>query len=381
MPDGEVKPMNTMCKRMLCISLILTLLLGTLGGCKKQEEEKDEASSFVVSSVVSIPITKDQPLNPLTGEHDILDTSVGKRPIAVMINNIKKAWPQCGIGSADVMYEIEVEGGITRMMAVFASDDRLPEKLGSVRSCRPYFLNLAGGHDAIYVGHGWSSTTKNLLSNQKVMDYINGVVHGSAVYRDAEKRAQKGLEHSSYTSKELLQKFISSKKMRDTVTDERRNKTFLTFRDPDMPQAVGAPCDTLTVPFSSYATSVFSYDKTAKTYAKSEFSKEHIDEASGKPLVFTNVFVLFLPSGMEDKQHLTFSFDGGGTGFYASNGAIQPIKWQKGKNYTDSFTFTDENGQPMAVNAGKSMICLVKNTRTDKVKYTGAAADGSTSSQ
>ena len=354
--------------------VVLAVILGTLSGCKMNTE-----SSSGTSSDIEVPKIIDETLNTLTGEHNIPKESAGKRPVAVMVNNIKKAWPQCGIGEADIIYEIEVEGGITRLLAVFSSTDKLPEKLGSVRSARPYFINMAGTHDAIYVGHGWSGTAQNILVNKKAIDFVNGMVHAAAFYRDKDKAKEKGTEHSSYTSKEKLKGFIESKKIRDTQSEERRGKTFMNFRNPSMPLMVGESCERLTVPFSNYATTVFDYDSTTQTYVKSEFSEEQIDEATKKPLAFTNVLVLFLPSGMEDKKHLTFDFEGG-AGYYASNGAIQPIKWTKGSGYLDTFVFTDEKGQSLAANAGKTMVCLVKTDRADKVKYTGGSSSSAGSS-
>lgn len=358
------------------MTVVLAVLLGSLSGCKPKEEN---SSTVSVTSGVDVPkVDLDKTLNLLTGERNIPEESAGKRPVAVMINNLKKAWPQSGIGGADILYEVEVEGGITRLLAVFANTDKLPEKLGSVRSSRPYFINMAGAHDAIYVGHGWSNTARDLLVNKKSVDFINGMIHGAAFYRDKDKAKEKGSEHSSYTSKEKLQSFIKSKKMRDTESEERKNTTFMNFRDADKPVAAGEGCDKLTVPFSNYATSVFTYDPLAKAYAKSEFSQDHIDEATGKTLTFTNVLVLFLPSGMEDNKHLTFNFQGG-SGYYASNGAIQPIKWTKGNDVLNPFVFTDDNGQILEANAGKTMVCLVKDSRTDKVKYTGGSSSSSSS--
>ena len=53
--------------------------------------------------------------NPLTGELGYAESAVGKRPVAVMVNNLKGALPQYGIAEADIIYELPVEGGITRL--------------------------------------------------------------------------------------------------------------------------------------------------------------------------------------------------------------------------------------------------------------------------
>ena len=62
-----------------------------------------------------------------------------------MINNNHSAWPQCGLKDAYLVYEIIAEGGITRMMALYK--DKLPEKVGSVRSARHYFIDYAEEND------------------------------------------------------------------------------------------------------------------------------------------------------------------------------------------------------------------------------------------
>lgn len=49
--------------------------------------------------------------NNLTGLYDLEDSGVGKRPVTVMISNIKQSLPQRGICSSDVCYEVLAEGG------------------------------------------------------------------------------------------------------------------------------------------------------------------------------------------------------------------------------------------------------------------------------
>ena len=98
--------------------------------------------------VIEYPYT-----NPLTGEGQM--TEQMNRPYAVVINNIKAALPHHGVSQADMIYEILAEGGITRCLAVF-TDISDVEKLGSVRSARTYFIDLAKAYDAILVHAGGS---------------------------------------------------------------------------------------------------------------------------------------------------------------------------------------------------------------------------------
>ena len=94
--------------------------------------------------------------DPLTGE---ARKSTG-RMVGVMINNIansekQNARPQRGIGSADLLIESKVEGGITRLCAVFRDADTIPE-VGPLRSGRDQFLQLLMPHQALYYHDGES---------------------------------------------------------------------------------------------------------------------------------------------------------------------------------------------------------------------------------
>ncbi len=75
-----------------------------------------------------------------------------------MISNIKSALPQYGISQADILYETVVEGGITRLLAVFQDFDA--EKIGPIRSARHYYMDFALDHDAIYTHVGQSTYAK-----------------------------------------------------------------------------------------------------------------------------------------------------------------------------------------------------------------------------
>ncbi|MFJ4835081.1 DUF3048 domain-containing protein [Streptomyces sp. NPDC088747] len=60
--------------------------------------------------------------------------------LAVKIDNVPAARPQTGLEAADIVYAEQVEGGLSRLMAVYAT--RLPETVGPVRSARESDLEL-----------------------------------------------------------------------------------------------------------------------------------------------------------------------------------------------------------------------------------------------
>ena len=159
-------------KTPLSLTVLMGILLLLLSACGAGEETTSQASSssqgdqseIQVLAPLPEPVEEPEPepvypyFNPLTGEGLMEDISA-RRPVAVMLNNLEKALPQLGVGQADVIYEIVAEGGITRMMALF-QDVEGAGNLGSIRSARDYYVNLACGHDAIYVHAGGEAALK-----------------------------------------------------------------------------------------------------------------------------------------------------------------------------------------------------------------------------
>ncbi|MFE8957751.1 DUF3048 domain-containing protein [Streptomyces iakyrus] len=67
-------------------------------------------------------------------------SATGPSALAVKIDNAAAARPHTGVDAADVVYAEQVEGGLSRLMAVYAT--RLPETVGPVRSARESDLEL-----------------------------------------------------------------------------------------------------------------------------------------------------------------------------------------------------------------------------------------------
>ena len=128
-------------------------------------------------------------------EIKIINLKSNTRPYAVMINNISTVWGyQCGLDDAYIVYEIIVEGGYTRLMALFKDKDL--NRIGSVRSSRHYFLDYALENDAIYVHFGWSPQAESAMSKLGV----NNINFMS--YSGYERDYSLGLatEHTAFTS-------------------------------------------------------------------------------------------------------------------------------------------------------------------------------------
>lgn len=115
---------------------------------------------FLLGNRDDIPILSalgPPPTCPLSGEEPRREPLLDRPAVAVKVENNPSAYPLSGLAEAEVVYEEQVEGGLTRFVALFHCSDA--EKAGPVRSARivdpaivsPYtrILGAAGGNDAV----------------------------------------------------------------------------------------------------------------------------------------------------------------------------------------------------------------------------------------
>ena len=125
-------------KKKITITVFIILLLALIGG----------VYYYFVYLGNDVPLVTKEKLN-------VYDVNSNKRPIAVMIDNNVENDEQVGLQDAYLTYEIIVEGGLTRIMAIYKDVDT--SVIGPVRSSRHYFLDYALENDAIYAHYGWST--------------------------------------------------------------------------------------------------------------------------------------------------------------------------------------------------------------------------------
>lgn len=119
-------------------------------------------------------------------------------PVAVMIDNDPNARPQSGLDRADLVYELPMEGEVTRFMAVFASQG--VAQIGPVRSARTYFVELAATLHLPYAHAGGNSDALDLLSTLKVKNFDEIYAGGGYFWRSSGRQPPFNL----YTSTDQL---------------------------------------------------------------------------------------------------------------------------------------------------------------------------------
>lgn len=259
-------------KRILALLLAAAMTL-SLEGCGKQEESKPVLEPVPIEAPEPQPEPEPEPYipsgtNPLTGL-PMEEELENNRPVAVMFNNLKAAQPQLGVSRADIIYEVPAEGGITRMLGIYQSLEEVGN-LGSIRSTRAYYLELALGHDALLVHAGGSPEAYSDIPAWGVdnMDGVNGGSDAKIFWRDPDRRKTAGYEHSMMTSGENIQAYLDAGHFR---TEHKEGYASSQAFAQDGTPAAGKAAASIKLAYTNYKTGRFDYDSATGLYEISQY--------------------------------------------------------------------------------------------------------------
>ena len=262
----------------------------------------------------------------LTGE----DVSVGighRRPIAVMLGNDTNGAPQSGTENAGVIYEAPVEGSITRLMAIIEDYDNIP-RIGSVRSCRDYFLFYA-----------------------------------NAYYRSTDRVAP----HNAYTDFSHLQAGIQSQGYSQDYKEDYNGHFQFAPEGTETTLDDGVSANVVKLDNFAYNHPWFEYNAETKEYSRFQFNAPHIDQNTGNQLTCENIilqysnYVPYDPNG-----YLNVDTQSGGEGKYITRGKAIDIHWTKDSQWGITHYY-DSNNQEIQLNPGKTWVEIVLNDSVGSV--------------
>ena len=332
----------------LLSAALVTLLFAACG--------KTEAPPEPVPTVPETTTEAANPnVNPLTGL-SVRAEALGKRPVAVMVENSPAARPQWGLSSPDVVIEGLAEGGITRMLWLYA-DAADMSKVGPTRSARHDYVELAEGFDAVYVHFGGSVYAYDTLQKDGVDDIDGTKADGKYFARDKSRNV--AVEHTAYTTGENMQKAITEKGLRTDIKEANAYPfTFATEKR----TLSGGSCQSVLAVFSNSYKHTFKYNAEDGLYYNYMNSSE-MKDANGETMKVANVLILYTNISNvagSDKGHVDWDLSGG-NGVYISNGTYQNITWSKGTASTPTapLKLTDESGNALQLNTGKMWIGFV----------------------
>ncbi|MEG0913660.1 MAG: DUF3048 domain-containing protein [Oscillospiraceae bacterium] len=355
-------------KRLVALLLCSVIALSLFSSCKKEEPEPVVTEPIPVAPE---PEPEPEPIklnyNYLNGLYDLPDDRVGMRPIAVSVNNNYASWPQYGISKADILFEIETEGGITRLMAIF-SDVSDAGYIGSVRSLRHQFLEGVYQWNPIITHIGTSDFCNERLYMYGV-NTLDGYYTEDFLYVDRERMKTYASEHCKFTNSELIPKGIKTLDLNPKL--EKDMAPAFNFNvDENTPVMPGTgSAGSFTFEFSGEYDGDFRYNAVDRKYCKWQDGEKQIDAGNGNTqLSFDNVFVLFAYiGGIANSELVDVDYEDGGEGYYFSQGRYEHLTWEK-PDWNGDFSFKKDDGSDLIVNTGTTYVSVIRDYFDDTLE-------------
>lgn len=343
------------------VILIIAVIAGVVFAVVKNSEEETTAAVSETEEVTEAVSEVVDAVNPLTGDSDYNSAAVGKRPIAVVVENSEASRPQWGIDDEenppDIIVEGEVEDGTTRMLWMYADYTSVPLQIGPIRSARPPYIKFSELFDSIFLCWGQSQTKRgtdyvgaNTVFRVDEVDHINQMTYSGKVTlfgRDSSRSVSS--EHTGVLYGENIADAIEEQGFRTDADDSSYTK-FSFLED----AAYDTACDALNVTFSSrIATRSWTYDSSDGKYHCTDYETDVARE---------NLLILFDTTEYISKANYKNSGSAeiycnytlaGGAGKLACNGTVIDITWSVEDGL---IVLKDTSGNDVSLSVGTTWI-------------------------
>lgn len=266
-------------------------------------------------------------------------------PVAVIIDNHPDARPPFGLSKANLVYESEVEGRITRYMAVFAGGEEI-SKIGPVRSARPYSVDLVHELSALFVHCGGSPEALVKIDKDGIFDF-NEFYQGSYFWRDKDKNAP----HNIFISSNNLYEYLDNKNF--------RNGKFLSWKFNEKEIKKDNPSNfEIAIDFqSSNFSIIWKYDIINNEYIRYLGGELH-EDADGEKITAKNIIIQYIGSEIiDDKLRLKMDVVGSGDALVCLGGECIKGGWEKSSSASRTRYYIENN--EVIFNPGKTWVEIV----------------------
>lgn len=340
----------------IIIAIILVIAIAALAGIIVYKEFFEEKNAIDLGT----DVIKDENEPIVIEEKEVQIFKGEDRPIAVMIDNSKSALPHAGLNKAYMIYEAIVEGGETRLMALFKGVNL--EKIGPVRSSRHYFLDFAMENDAIYVHYGWSPQAQSDISTYGINN-INGVTNDSTYFWRVKDKVS---PHNAVISTTNILKAANDKGYKTTSTVS----SVLNYNADgvDLSQKYATTVETadkITIPFSTGNKVVWEYDSENKGYKRYTKGVQEVEWDSKEEYLAKNIILEFIKNEPlndgEGKDRQTMTTIGTKEGYYITEGKAIKITCEKTTRRGQT-VYKDMDGNEIEVNDGNTFVEICPTT-------------------
>jgi Protein of unknown function (DUF3048) N-terminal domain/Protein of unknown function (DUF3048) C-terminal domain len=290
------------------------------------------------------------PLLPLLGTPGEVPQ---RAALGVKIDNTEAGRPQTGLAQADVVFEEMVEGGLTRLLAVFHSQD--PETVGPVRSARStdLFILAELGRPLF----AWSGANPTFAAAVEAADLVDvGVGATPEAYR---REAGRPAPYNLYAASDLLREAVA-----DDDTASIPPPALFSYREPGAAlsgRGVEPVTGFRTTGSGALSTDIaWEWDAASASWLRDQDGTPHVDR-DGERVRAANVIVRITPyrdSGVRDSVGAVVpeaDAIGEGDAWLLSDGQVQRGRWLKPSPDAPT-AYVDATGAPLRLTPGQTWV-------------------------
>jgi hypothetical protein len=321
--------------------IVIVVVIAAIGGLAFFKFHKTTTTPTTVPTTTTTLPT--YPTAPLTGLPDPSGLSVKRPALTVKIENTPQALPQWGIDQADVVYEEIVNGGITRLAAIFNS--HAPAKVGPVRSVRPTDTQVVWPLGGIFAYSGGAPYAVTSISTVPGLKLINETSAGTAMFRDPDLYAP----HNLFAIAPQLFAFGGTPVPPPALFSYRTSKE----------SAGGRPVVRFIVPFPSEYPVTWTWDTNSTSWDRTLFGKADVT-GTGVRESPKNVIVMWVNyvNGIGTEASYA-NLQGSGTAAFFVEGKETTGTWSRGPSKSDVIQYKTANGQTALMTPGQTWVELL----------------------
>ena len=311
-----------------------------------------------------------QDVNPLTGLKVDDPTILDRRPVAVKIQTFPRSQrPDWGVSQADIVYDYYQNNGLTRLNAIVHGKN--PEKLGPVRSARPFDSHIIRMYEAIFAFGGADQRILNRLYNTEYADRL--VVEGSNTCPALCREDPNGYNYLIANPAEIGP-YVEGK------GGDNSRQVLDGMKFTHQPPENGNPGENAYVRYSISSYVNWKYDAESGKYlrfqdsveaytAEEEAFEPFLDRLDEQQVASENVVVLkviheyLYRSG--NSEIVDILLGGSGEAYAFRDGKVYQLTWNRPTNTMLTLTFPD--GTPYSFKPGSTWFQVVGQSSTNQV--------------
>ncbi len=284
---------------------------------------------------------------------------IDKEYAGVMIDNHFDAWDhQFGLSLSPLVYNVPVEGGVTRFLALFPLDIDV-KQIGPIRSVRPYFLDLFPEHALLLVHVGGSPAALAKIKQKNLPDLNEMTAAGMFFYRDKNFTAP----HNTFISGDNLNSAID-------YFGYKRIGNSNSYNFNVSPQ-ISTSSQSVFIDYSARSTYDVEYrfNVDFSAYERFRAGEQQFDALTNKPLLVDNIIIEKVPSEivLDNKLRIALDVLGKGKAIFFINGNEIDGTWEKLSPSGPSYYYSSD-GKEINFKRGNIWIEIVPDGHKVTVK-------------